>query len=379
MGRRMKAVVKLKPSPGAELRLVDLPQIEPDEVLVRVEATSICGTDVHIYNWDPWSQERIRARNLPQILGHEVAGEVVDVGKQVRYIKVGDYVSAETHIYHPRDLQALLGQFHLGERMKILGVDCDGAFAEYFAIPETICWVNDRSIPPEFATLQEPLGNAVYAVLGEDNDVAGKSMVLIGDGPIALFAVGVARCSGVTQIFLVGMSKHNMEIGRRMGADFVIDAKRKDEDRVAYIREYTGGYGADIVLEMTGSQQGIEEGIQMLRRGGRFTAFGIATQSTLQIDYNNGIVFKGAQIQGISGRKIFDTWYRVRNFLSSGRLDISPVITHMFPLEDYEKGFKASLALPRRSAKIVLFPQEEELKKAQARMAERGLAPKGAK
>ncbi len=371
MGQRMKAVVKLKPSPGAELNLIDLPQIKPDEVLVRVEATSICGTDVHIYNWDTWSQERIGTKNLPQILGHEVAGEVVEVGKQVRQIKVGDYVSAETHIYHPRDLQTLLGQSHLGERMKILGVDCDGAFAEYFAIPEIVCWVNDRSIPPEFATLQEPLGNAVYAVLGEDNDVAGKSMVLIGDGPIALFAVGVAHCCGVTQIFLVGMSEHNMEIGRRMGADYLLDAKRKGQNRANLIKDHTAGYGADIVLELTGSQQGIEEGFQMLRRGGRFTAFGIATQSSLLLDYNNGIVFKGAHIQGISGRKIYDTWYRVRNFLSSGRLDISPVITHLLKLEDYEKGFKASLALPRRSAKIVLFPQEEELKKAEARMAKR--------
>ncbi len=377
MSEGMKAVVKTRPAPGAELRLVDLPTPKPNEVLVKVQATSICGTDVHIYEWDNWSQERIGAKNLPQILGHEVAGEVVEVGKEVRQIKVGDYVSAETHIYEPRDLQTLLGQAHLGERMKILGVDCDGAFAEYFAIPEVVCWINDRSIPPEFATLQEPLGNAVYAVLGEDNDVAGKSMVLIGDGPIALFSVGVARCAGVTQIFLVGMSEHNMEIGRRMGADYILDAKRKDENRVDYIRDHTAGYGADIVLELTGSKQGIEEGIGMLRRGGRFIAFGIAHQSTIPIDYNNGIVFKGAQIQGINGRKIFDTWYRVRNFLSSGRLDISPVITHMFKLEDYEKGFQASLALPRRSAKIVLFPEEEELKKAQARMAKRGLNPEG--
>lgn len=371
MGQRMKAVVKTKPEPGVELNLVDLPQLEPDEVLVKVEATSICGTDVHIYNWDPWSQERIGARGLPQILGHEVAGEVAEVGREVRHIKVGDYVSAETHIYHPRDLQTFVGQSHLGERMKILGVDCDGAFAEYLAIPEIVCWVNDRSIPPEFATVQEPLGNAVYAVLGEDNDVAGKSMVLIGDGPISLFAVGVARCCGVTRIFLVGMSDHNMEIGRRMGADYLLDAKRKDEDRVTYIRDHTAGYGADIVLEMTGSRQGIEEGFQMLRRGGRFTAFGIASQSSLPLDYNNGIVFKGAQIHGINGRRIFDTWYRVRNFLSSRRLDISPVITHLFKLADYERGFRTSLALPRRSAKIVLFPREEDLKKAQARMASR--------
>ena len=367
MSETMRAVVKVEPAFGAVAQDKALPRIEPDQVLVKVRATSICGTDVHIYKWDEWSANRIGAHNLPQTLGHEVAGEVVEVGSHVKRVKVGDYISAETHIYHPADLQSLLGQFHIGERMKILGVDCDGAFAEYFAVPESVCWINDPAIPPEVATIQEPLGNATYATLGEDNDVGGRTMAIIGDGPIALLAAGVARVCGVTQIFLVGKYDFNMEIGKQMGADHLLYANREDVDRVEYIRDMTGGYGADIVLDMAGSPQALDEGFKYLRKGGRFTAFGVAAGATAAIDYNNGIVFKGAQVHGINGRRMYDTWYRVRNFLASGRLDVAPVITHMFTLEDYAKGFDAMLERPRHSAKVVLFPDSAELEAAQKR------------
>jgi threonine 3-dehydrogenase len=367
MTETMKAVVKVEAAFGAEAQDKALPRIEPDQVLVKVRATSICGTDVHIYKWDEWSANRIGAHNLPQTLGHEVAGEVVEVGSHVKRVKVGDYISAETHIYHPADLQSLLGQFHIGERMKILGVDCDGAFAEYFAVPESVCWINDPSISPEVATIQEPLGNATYATLGEDNDVGGKTMAIIGDGPIALLAAGVARVCGVTQIFLVGKYDFNMEIGKQMGADHLLYANRDDVDRVEYIRDHTGGYGADIVLDMAGSPQALDEGFKFLRKGGRFTAFGVAAGATAAIDYNNGIVFKGAQVHGINGRRMYDTWYRVRNFLASGRLDVSPVITHMVSLEDYAKGFDAMLERPRHSAKVVLFNDNAELEAARKR------------
>lgn len=364
MPEKMKAIVKTAPRPGGEYMEVDVPRIAPDQVLVKVRATSICGTDVHIYKWDEWSAKRIGERALPQTMGHEVAGDVVETGAHVRRIRVGDYISAETHIYDPSDITALVGQLHIGDHMKILGVDCDGSFAEYFAVPESVCWVNDKSIPPELATVQEPLGNATYTVLGEDNDVAGKNMVVIGDGPIALFAVAVARVCGVARIFVVGKYDFNLEIAKTVGADHVLYANKEDVDRVAYVKDHTYGAGADIVLEMAGSQQALDEGFKMLRRGGRFSAFGIAGQSPLPVDYNNGIVFKGAQIHGINGRKMFDTWYRVRNLLSTGRLDIRPVITHMFRMEDYEKGFDAMLGRPRKSAKVVLFPEEAEYQAA---------------
>ncbi len=363
----MKAIVKTKPAPGAEFLEKAIPRIAPDQVLIKVRATSICGTDVHIYKWDPWAQGRIGEKRLPQILGHEVAGDVVEVGAHVKRIKLGDYISAETHIYHPGDLTALLGQLNIGERMKILGVDCDGAFAEYFAVPESVCWINDPALPPEVATVQEPLGNATYTVLGEDADVGGKSVVILGDGPAALLAVGVARVCGLTSIGLVGKYDFNLDIAKKMGADYVLYANDPAVDRVAFVKEQTGGYGTDIVCEMAGSQQALDEGFKMLRRGGRFSAFGIASQSPLPIDYNDSIVFKGAQIHGINGRKMFDTWYRVRNFLTSGRLDISPVITHMFTLDQYVTGFDLMTTRPRASAKIVLFPDPAELEAAKQR------------
>jgi threonine 3-dehydrogenase len=251
--------------------------------------------------------------------------------------------------------------------MKIFGVDRDGVFAEYVAVPEVVCWVNDKSIPPEFATVQEPLGNAVYAVLAEDNDVAGKSMVILGDGPVGLFATVVARAVGVTNIFLVGLSAYCLEIGRKLGADHILSIENKEIDRVEYVKDNTGGYGADIVLEMAGVPQSIQDGFKMLRKGGRFTAFGVLSEPQALIDYTDGIVFKGATIYGISGRKMFDTWYRVRNLLASKRLDISPVITHEMALEDFKLGFDKMLEFPRVAAKAVLFPDKAELAAARER------------
>jgi threonine 3-dehydrogenase len=369
MVEKMKAVVKTKPQKGAELWDVPVPQVKPDWVLVKVRATSICGTDTHIYDWNSWAAQRIGSQRLPQILGHEVAGEVVEVGAHCKRIKIGDYISAETHIYDPSDLQAMLGQFHIGERMKILGVDTDGCYAEYFAVPESVCWVNDRSIPPEQAAVQEPMGNACYALLGETSDVAGKTVTIYGDGPTALFSAAIARASGCTNIFVVGMSDFALGIAKKMGADHLLKANDKTIDRVQYIRDHTGGFGTDIVLDMVGVPSAIEEGLKVIRKGGRFSAFGVSSLSQVPIDYNNGIVFRGIQVHGISGRRMFDTWYRVRNFLSSGRIDIRPVITHVFKLEDYEAGFNAAMSNPRECGKAVLFPDQQEFEAARLRMA----------
>lgn len=369
MQGKMRAVVKNKPLEGAEMLEVQIPTLKPDWVLVKVRATSICGTDVHIYKWDSWSQNRIGEKALPQIMGHEVAGEVVEVGAHCKRIKVGDYVSAETHIYDPSDLTSLLGAFHVGKNMKILGVDTDGAFAEYFMVPESVCWVNDRSIPPEFATIQEPLGNACYAVCGEDNDLLGKTMLITGDGPISLFAIGIARAAGVAKIVHFGKYSFNMVIGKKMGADIqVYTNKTTPEERLAIVMDNTGGFGVDIALEMVGSEDSVEDCFRCVRKAGRVTAFGIAPQSPVLLDYNNGVVFKGCQIHGVNGRKLFDTWYRVRALLASGRLDPSPVITHMYLLDDFREGFARMTERPRQSAKVVLFPDKEELEKAKKRM-----------
>jgi threonine 3-dehydrogenase len=364
----MKAVVKTKPEFGAEMQDKPIPQPKSDWVIVKVRATSICGTDVHIYKWDPWSAGRIGAAKLPQILGHEVAGEVVEVGDHCKRIKVGDYISAETHIFDPGDLTTMLGSPHVGLHMKILGVDYDGCFGEFFALPESICWPNDRSIPPEVATIQEPLGNATYAVLGEDSDVAGKSMLITGDGPISLFAIGVARAVGVAKIIHFGKYDVNMQIGKKMGADHqMYTNKTTAKERLQFVMDQTGGNGVDVALEMVGSQDSITDCFAGVRKAGRITAFGVAAENTMPIDYNNGIVFKACQIHGINGRKIFDTWYRNRNLLANGRLDPTPVITDLFPLSEFEAGFNKMLERPRTSAKVVLFPDRKDYEAAAKR------------
>jgi threonine 3-dehydrogenase len=345
----MKAVVKTSRAHGAELQIVKIPELKPADVLVKVKATSICGTDVHIYQWDPWSQGRIK--NIPQVLGHEFAGEVVEVGSQVHHIKPGDFISAETHIPCRQCIQCLTDQMHICSNLSILGVDIDGCFAEYAAIPEVVCWKNSPDIPPEFACVQEPLGNAVYATLVED--VAGKTVAIIGEGPTGLFAAGVARASGATEIFVLGRNRFRLDISKKMGADHIIFIDEMNP--VDYIMEKTHGIGVDVVLEMAGAQQAIDDGFKIVRKGGRFSAFGIPG-GNIRIDYANGIIFKGVTIYGINGRLMFDTWFKVRNLLSSRRLDIAPVITHKLPLESFEEGFNLLTEGDRKTGKIVLIP-----------------------
>ncbi|MBM3329763.1 MAG: zinc-binding dehydrogenase [Calditrichaeota bacterium] len=369
MSDTMRAVVKTRPERGAELLTHPIPRIAPHEVLLKVRATSICGTDVHIYKWDKWSQGRIGDARLPQVLGHEMTGDVVEVGAHCRRVKVGDNISVETHIPDPSDLQSLVGQMHIGEGMKIVGVDRDGCFADYFAVPEVVCWLNDSSIPPEFASIQEPLGNATYCLLGEDGDVAGKSVVILGDGPIGLMAAAIARAVGLTQIFVVGLFGHCLEIARKVGADHTLNAGDATLDRVAYVKDHTGGFGADIVLEMAGAAAAVEEGFKMLRKGGRYSAFGVLGDARISLDYNADFVFKASRVYGINGRRMFDTWYRVRNLLASGRLDPTPIITGLISLEDYETGFAQMMDVPRRSAKIVMFPDADLLRDALQRRA----------
>lgn len=225
----MKAIVKTRMAPGAELLDVETPEPKADEVLVKVKATSICGTDVHIYNWD--SAAQVYIRKVPQIQGHEFAGEVVEIGKKVRRFKVGDYVSAETHFFCGKCAQCKNGQKHICETEKgrIFGLSCDGCFAEYVVVPEKILWRNNPNLPPEIATLQEPLGNAVYCALGDyDKDLNGKAVLILGDGPIAMLASGVCKAEGACLVVLVGRHQRRLEISQEMGADIVINEREND-------------------------------------------------------------------------------------------------------------------------------------------------------
>jgi len=349
MPETMMALRKTQRARGAELQEIPIPDVKPNEVLIKVQASSLCGTDVHIYEWDSWAQSRVK--NVPYTVGHETTGIVVKKGSVVSRVQEGDVVSVETHIPCMHCKQCMTGQMHICHNLKILGVDTNGAFAEYLVVPEVVLWKNDTSIPPEFLSIQEPLGNAVHATLIEP--VHGKSVVILGDGPIGLFSVGVARASGATQIFLTGIEPFRLDIGKKMGADRVINVAK--EDAVAIVKEATGGLGADVVIEMSGVPRAMQDGIAMLRRGGRFCFFGIFKENLVPTPIND-IIFNGGTFHGINGRLMMDTWFTVSNLLSSKRLDVRPVVTHKMPLTNFEEAFELMIESPKKVGKIVLFP-----------------------
>jgi len=327
----MKAVVKSKPGLGAELLNVDIPEPGENEVLVNVKVTSICGSDLHIYKWNSWAKEHVKP---PQIMGHEVAGEIVDVGKGVSSLHVGDFISAETHIPCGYCKQCRTGNRHICKNLNILGVDTNGTFAEYVVIPEVVAWKNDPSIPHLYASVQEPLGNAIDTVLAED--VSGKSVAIIGAGPIGMLAVGVARVSGATDIFVTDLNDYRLEIAQKMGATVTLNPNKSDV--LTEIFAVTNGDGVDVVLEMSGNEAALIQGCQILTPGGRLSLLGVFDHP-VTLELNKFIIFKGIRVYGITGRKMFSTWYKAANFLKSKTLDLSPVITHQFKLKEFEQGF----------------------------------------
>jgi len=349
MPETMIALRKTKRARGAEIQEIPIPDFKANEVLIKVQASSLCGTDVHIYEWDSWAQSRVQ--NVPYTVGHETTGIVVKKGSVVSRVEEGDVVSVETHLPCGHCKQCMTGQMHICHNLKILGVDTNGAFAEYLVVPEVVLWKNDTSIPPEFLSIQEPLGNAVHATLIEP--VHGKSVAILGDGPIGLFSVGVARACGATQIFLTGIEPFRLDIGKRMGADRIINVAK--ENAVEIIKEATGGLGADVVIEMSGVPSAMQDGIKMLRRGGRYCYFGIFKENLVPTPLND-IIFNGGTFYGINGRLMMDTWFTVSNLLSSGRLDVRPVVTHKMPLTNFEEAFELMIESPKKVGKIVLFP-----------------------
>ncbi len=357
MVEKMRAIWKKEGAPGAVLEDAPIPVPKDDEVLCKVRATSICGTDRHIYDWNEWSQNRIKP---PMIFGHEFSGDVVEVGKNVKGVKVGDFVSAETHIPCKVCYQCRTGQEHICNNLSILGVDVNGCFAEYVVVPESCCWQNDKDLDPAFAAIQEPFGNAAYTVL--ESDVSGMQTAIIGDGPIAAFAVGVARAVGAAPIYCIG--KHEIRINtlKKMGADIIYSIKKMSyEDIHRAFMDATNGYGVDRVLDMVGSQDAVDIGLKIVKKGGSYTAFGLPDDK-ISFDLSNGIIFKGANLIGINGRKMFDTWFRAANLLNNKRVDPSPVITHRIMLEDFQKGFDALSNQSREANKVVMVTDEKYLK-----------------
>jgi threonine 3-dehydrogenase len=343
---KMKALVKHRRGYGAELRMVDIPAISENEVLIKVKATSICGTDVHIYTWDQWSQGRV---NPPYVFGHEFSGEVVEIGSKVTSVKVGDFVSAETHIVCGSCPQCLTGQYHICKNTQIIGVDTQGCFAEYVALPAGNMWKNPADMPFDVASIQEPMGNAVHTVLS--GDVVGKTVAVIGCGPIGIMAVGVAKAAGAAQVIALDLNEYRLDLAKKMGATTIVNSAKQDPLKV--VDELTGGNGVEVVCEMSGHPVAINQGFKMVTNGGRVSILSLPVKP-VELNITDDIVFKGITVQGITGRLMFKTWQQVSSLLASGQVNVKPLITHHLPLEEFEKGF--DLMIKGECGKVVLQP-----------------------
>jgi len=350
MKTMMKTISKCTPQKGADLIDRPIPSIQDDEILVKVLATSVCGTDVHIYDYNAWAKSRIK---LPQIMGHELAGQVIQLGKDVHSVKLGDIVSAETHIICGTCEFCLNGQGHICQNTSILGVDRDGAFAQYIAIPAKNAWINNPDIDPAYLCVQEPLGNAIHTV--SSGDVKNKTVAIVGVGPIGLMAVNVAKALGAALIIAVDINDYRLELSKTLGAHLALNSKHDDVTKI--ILEATQGYGVDVVCEMSGAPTALHQAFSFLKKGGRLSILGLPDEPML-IDVANEIVFKGITIHGITGRKIMETWAQGKTLIDAHLLDLDKIVTHILPFEDYEHAF--DLMHSGNCGKIVLRVGEKE-------------------
>lgn len=327
----MKALVKSVAGPGFTLADVPEPTIRDDEVLVRVRRAGVCGTDVHIYDWDAWAQGRCRP---PFVVGHEFAGDVVQVGRLVTDVKEGDRVTAEGHIVDGRCLLCRTGNAHVCPHTKIIGVDRDGCFAEYIAMPATNIWHLDENIPYEIGGIHDPMGNAFHTALTAE--IPGATVLVTGCGPIGIFAVGICKAAGASRIIASDVNPTRLALAGEMGAH---DAVHPSEAEAA-VRRATDGLGVDVVLEMSGVPSAIHQAFQLVRVGGRVQMLGIPAKP-MDVNFATEVIFKGITIYGVVGRRMYDTWIQMSRFLRSGEFDPTPVITHRFPMRDFDAAIAA--------------------------------------
>lgn len=343
----MRAICKMRPEPGASLETLPLPAYGPREVLVRVRAATICGTDLHIYRWDEWAASRIKP---PLPFGHEMAGDVVAVGEDVTTIKVGDYVGAESHFVCGHCYQCRIGESHICQNVKILGVDRPGCFAEYVAIDAYNAWPTSRHLPPAIAAAQEPFGNAVHTAFS--TPLTARTVLVTGCGPIGLMAIAIASATGAARIFATDTAPHRREAALAFGATDVLDAL--DPAVNEKVLDATSGVGVDVLLEMSGNPAALKQGFKALRFGGSAVLLGICSRPIAEFDLTNTVVFKGANVQGISGRRMFETWYQTKRLVETGKVDLRPLITRHFPLEEFQTAFE--LMLSGDALKCALYP-----------------------
>jgi threonine 3-dehydrogenase len=342
----VKAFAKLRPEPGFQMIDVERPKPVLHEVLVKVKVTSVCGTDYHIYKWDEWAQTHIKP---PRVIGHEFAGEVVEVSPDVTTCKVGELVAAESHIGCGTCYQCRTGNAHICERLRILGVDVDGSFAEYVKIPEQNAWPLPNEIPLETASILEPLGNAVHAAFAAD--LEGNHVVIFGCGPVGLSAVALAHISSATSVTAVDINDYRLNLAAKMGASRTFNSTQVDV--VKEIHQDTENRGAGVVLEMSGNAQAIQNAFRSVRNGGTVILFGLPSRE-VSLNLADDVIFKEAHVQGIVGREMFRTWFKLEALLRSGKLDLTSLVTHRMSLSQLDDAMK--LVGSGNCGKVVLTP-----------------------
>jgi threonine 3-dehydrogenase len=343
----MKAIMKERAAPGARLLDIEIPEVGPRDTLIRVKAVAICGTDIHIMEWTPFAQTRIKP---PMIFGHECCGEVVEVGSQVTDLAVGDLVAVETHIPDETCLMCKTGLQHICEKMAIIGVHVDGTFAEYAKIPSVCCWKLPEGTNPDLGAILEPWGVAVNGILkGEINN---RSVAVFGCGPIGLMGLGSIHAWGANMIFAVEPAETRLNMVPQFAPNAVLLNPAK-EDAVKAILNSTDGRGVDVAIDISGDPKAIQSTFAVVRKGGRVTLVGLPS-NPVTLDLTASIIYKEARVFGSTGRMMWQTWYEMERLMYSGKFDPLPVITHRMPLAEFARGIE--LAAGGKAGKIVLYP-----------------------
>ena len=343
----MDALVKREAAPGLSLEAVPEPAVGINDVLIRVKRTAICGTDMHIYNWDAWAQKTIP---VPMVVGHEFVGEIVEVGSNVNDFRPGQIVSGEGHVVCGRCRNCMAGRRHLCAHTSGIGVNRPGAFAEYVALPMSNVWEHKPGIDLDVAALFDPLGNAVHTAL--QYDLLGEDVLITGAGPIGIMAAAIARHCGARHVVITDVNDYRLALARKMGASLAInvrDAKTAVEPVKDAMSELGMTEGFDVGMEMSGNGAAFESLLQTMNHGGRVAILGIPPKD-VSIDWNQ-VIFKGLILKGIYGREMFETWYKMASMLQSG-LDVSPLLTHRYPIEGFQEGFDVMRS--GQSGKVVL-------------------------
>lgn len=340
---QVKAIAKARPEPGLQLIEIDEPSVRPGCVKVRIQKGSVCGTDLHIYNWDEWSSKRIHP---PRVVGHEFCGIVTELGEGVTGHEVGDFIASESHIVCGKCKQCLAGQGHVCVNTTILGVDVDGGFGAFAVIPAQNARPVPPSVPREVASMLDALGNAVHTVMA--TEIEGRSVLITGMGPIGMFAVAICRALGADKIYATEISGYRIEMAHRLGATDVFNPMVENVDeRLCKVEPK----GVDITLEMSGHPSALNLAVGHTRPGGHVSLLGVYPDSSERVDFN-AIIFKGLTVHGIVGRQLWRTWEQMSWLLEEKHLDVMPIITHQMPYTEYDTVFQTMKE--GKAGKIVL-------------------------